>query len=203
MDVRLNLNVTTLQSHRLAAALNHATRRTAPLIPNEQDIGIRPVQEGLEIVQDATACAHSAASHHDSRKIASSQIVERRFVLVVITNSRQVFEDQWLFVVSQYSLRLLVPEWLQVLVDFCKPRCQRRVDDDIDRFHQTAPFRLLNAFEDAIHLVEQLLRTAQAKRGNDRDSLIIERFSQNRFKRLLPAIATVVDLVAVRRLENQ
>ncbi len=108
-----------------AVSLNVPARRALALIAHEQHMVARVTQHGLEIVDDAPSGTHAVACDDDRRARRGGQVFDDTQVLVMTIHGHQLAERQRLATFLQATSRVVIPEYLQVLVGTGEPAGQR------------------------------------------------------------------------------
>lgn len=88
------------------------------------------VQHGLEVVDDAAACAHAVAGDDDGGTCCLCQMVDHGDMVGVAVDLDQVIECQRIATGLDAFARLVIPEGLQAAVSLSKAGSQGRIQDD-------------------------------------------------------------------------
>lgn len=171
-----------------AVLLDGVAGGAAGLVADKESIVPWIVQHGLEVIDDAPTRAHAVACNDDGRARGLGEVVHHGDMVGVAVDGDQVVEGQRVTAGFDAFAGLLVPIRLQAAVGLGEASRQGRVEDDRQRGPGCQRWRAGAAFgsgrrrcaelcivmDDFFQLVEQLLRTADAERGNQYRAFVLQ-----------------------------
>lgn len=203
MNLRADVVALAIQHHPAAVrpvCQDVAARSPGGLVADEEDVVACFAEHGLEVVHHPAAGAHARAGDDHAGAAGAGEVVDRLQVVCVAVDDEQLVEGQRVAAPAQAGGGFFVPIALELTVEAGEFGRERRVDDDVELL----PGGVVAGFADEVFdFVEQFLRAADGKRGDEHGAAIGQRVFEYGLEAVAAGGAVFVVAVAVGAFEDE